>query len=319
MSWVLVCGSIALDFVGHYRGSFATYQQRYDVKALNISLQLAEMRTSFGGCGMNIVYGLHRLDVETIPLSAAGANFMDHYHQHLTELGINTQYIAVDDSLPQCATAMVISDDHGNQITGFHSGASVSELRKLPREIERIDDCRIALLAPEDAPIMLRQARDLHGLGIPVIFDPGQGIAEFTQGEIRELLALSHTVMVNVHEYDILQHNSALAGNEVEERVQRVVVTKSAGGVDVYEDGDVLHVDAVADVDVVDATGCGDAFRAGYLYGVMRDLDTRQCLRMGCLVAAVNLGTRDTQTYDIDEATLRARYESIYGEVLPGG
>ena len=313
MYWVLVCGSIALDFVGRYQGSFQRYQERYDVQALNISLQLAEFRTSFGGCGMNIAYGLHKLSIPVVPLSAAGADYMDHYHQHLTELGIDTGYIAVDPDLARCATAIVISDDHGNQITGFHAGASPSTLRKLPSEIKNIDECRYAILAPEDAPIMLRQARDLNKLGIPIIFDPGQGIAEFSRKDIRELLSLSSRTIFNAHEYEILQKNAGLSAREIEQMMEQVIVTSGAGGVTVYEDDKTVHVDGAPDIRIVDSTGCGDAFRAGYIYGLMRDLDTEVCARIGCVLAATNLENMDTQTYNITQETLFRRYEAIYG------
>jgi len=312
--WVLVCGSIALDSVGRYDGSFAEYQDRYDIKALNISLQLAELRTSFGGCGMNITYGLHKLSTPVTPLSAAGVNFMDHYHQHLTELGISTEYIAVDPSLPRCATALVISDRQGNQITGFHAGASPSLLRKLPSEIDNIEQCRIAILAPEDAPIMLRQARDLHRLDIPIIFDPGQGIAEFTQEDIRELLSLSGTVIANAHEYEILQHNSGLSAEAVEKMVDKVIVTNGANGVNIFAFGKMHHVNGIDEAQIVDSTGCGDAFRAGYLYGFMQGVDANVCAELGCVLAVVNLENIDTQTYETDAAGLWARHEVAYGK-----
>ena len=313
--WVLVCGSIALDFVGRYDGSFADYQDRYDVKALNISLQLTELRTSFGGCGMNITYGLHKLATPVTPLSAAGLNFMDHYHQHLSEIGIRTEYIAVDVSLPRCATAMVISDDQGNQITGFHAGASPSLMRKLPSEIENIEQCRIAILAPEDAPIMLRQARDLSRLSIPIIFDPGQGIAEFSEADIHELLMLSDTVIINAHEYEILQHNSGLSDDAVQNMVDKVIVTNGSKGVNVFTAGKMDHVDGVDKARIVDSTGCGDAFRAGYLYGLMQDAEANVCAELGCVLAAVNLENIDTQTYEIDTTALWARHEAAYGKL----
>ncbi|MDA0789533.1 MAG: carbohydrate kinase family protein [Proteobacteria bacterium] len=311
--WVLVCGSIALDYIGHYQGSFSSYQSRYGVEALNISLQLTDFRTSYGGCGINIAYGLHQLGVPVLPLSAAGANFMDHYHQHLTELGVDTRYIAVDASRPQCATALVISDDHGNQITGFHAGASDSPLRKLPSAIPGIEDCKVAILAPENAPIMLRQARDLKAMGIQTIFDPGQGIAAFQGEEIRELLSLCQSLIINVHEYEILQHNARLGTAEIEQMMGQVIVTHGVGGVDVLQGGEVIHVNAVPDVEVVDATGCGDAFRAGWLYGQMHHLPIRRGAELGCVMAAINLRHRDTQTYRVTEASLLAECDALYG------
>ncbi len=317
--WVLVCGSVAMDYVGRYRGSFASYQSRYDIEALNISLQLADLRSSFGGCGINITYGLKKLDIPVIPLSAAGTDFLDNYQQHLIALGVNSDHIIVDQSFPRCATALVISDDHGNQITCFHAGASISPLRELPRDIDGTEDCQIAILAPEDAPVMLRQGRDLHELGIPVIFDPGQGIAEFSREQILELLLLSDSAIFNLHEYEILKQNAGLTASDLEQMMQRIIITRAAEGVDVFENGTMLHVDAVICHKIADPTGCGDAFRSGYIYGLMHGYDALVSVRLGCLLAAINLEYMDTQTYDVDVKSLTTRYKNSYGESIPSG
>lgn len=315
-SWVLVCGSIAIDLLGNYDGSFDTYEKKYKTKGLNISLQLSEIRSTFGGCGLNITYGLHSLSVPVIPLSVAGMDYFDQYQKHLTNLGIETDYIAVDKSLRSSAKALIISDKQGNQITGFYTGAASSPIRRLPSEIKNIEFCRICILAPERASIMLRQARNLAELEIPIIFDPGQGIADFSEAEINELIHLSHIMMINSHEYQILLENSQLSEEQLLAMLEQLVVTRGAKGVDVYESGGSFHIPAVAGVSVVDPTGCGDAFRAGYVYGLMRNYSTKICARIGCVVASINLEYKATQTYKCDEAILSARYELAYKEML---
>ena len=314
--WVLVCGSIAIDFLGVYDGSFEKYEEKYKIRGLNISLQLTEIRSSFGGCGLNIAYGLHRLSVPVIPLSVAGTDYLDRYQEHLTKIGIETDYIAVDQSLRSSATALVISDKHGNQITGFYAGAASSPIRRLPSEIRNIESCRIGILAPEGASIMLRQARNLAELDIPIIFDPGQGIADFSEAEINELVHLSNIVMINSHEYQILLENSQLSEEQLLDMLEQLVVTRGAKGVDVYESGRCVHVPAVEGISNIDPTGCSDAFRAGYIYGLMGNYSTKICARIGCVIASINLENRDTQTYECDEAILRSRYRSAYGDVL---
>lgn len=317
MSKVLVCGSIAIDLLGMYGGSFADYQARYPINALNFSLQLKELRSSFGGCGMNIVYGLTRLNVESIPLTAAGVNFYDHYRDHLQALGVDLEYIAVDSDYSQCATAIVISDQLGNQITSFYPGASPSPKRKLPSEIAGIDQVGIAVLAPEDAPIMLRQARDLHALGIPVLFDPGQGISEFSRAEVRELLALSDYVIANAHEWEIIQLNGGLTAAEIVADQREVIVTRSEDGVDILKCNEsTVRVPALSPDRIVEVTGSGDAFRAGYVAGLLHNLSSVQCARIGSLMAIYNLEHPETQRYDFTPAAFRRRYESVWSEVL---
>lgn len=314
---VLVCGSIALDLLGRYAGSFADYQQKYPIDALNFSLQLSYLRTSYGGCGMNIIYGLNRLGVDGVPLTAAGANFEDHYRDHLDALGIRTDYIVVDTEYPQCATAIVFSDELGNQITGFYPGASPSPLRPLPRDMDCIDEIAIAVLAPEDAPIMLRQARDLADLGIPVVFDPGQGISEFSADDVRELVDLCDYVITNAHEWEILQLNGRISAGEIIDQTRQVIVTRSAGGVDVYRPGeDRVHVPALRPERIVEVTGSGDAFRAGYVLGLLEGRSPRDSARMGTLAATYNLEAAETQRYDVDRPRFDQRYAAVWGEAL---
>lgn len=313
---VLVCGSIAIDLIGQYRGSFEQYQQKFPVNALNISLQLAGMHTTFGGCGMNITYGLTLVGVDAIPLTSAGRDFRDHYQAHLESNGITTHYIAVDERFENCASCILLGDDLGNQITAFHSGAAVSDQRVLPSEIDGIDEFQFAVLAPEDAPIMLRQARDLSKYGFPVMFDPGQGLAEFKQDELRELLELCDYSICNDHEFDIMQTNAGLSAAEIINQMQQVIVTNGDKGVDIYEQGRAIHVPAVEVPNIVDTTGCGDAFRAGYVLGKVLDLSTTECGRLGNMMAAENLQSRAPQEYHITREDLFERYTSLFGEPL---
>lgn len=312
MASVLVCGSTAIDFIGTYQGSFADYQENYAVAALNISLQLSDMSTSFGGCAMNITYGLQKLGVAAIPLSVVGLDFHHHYEGHLRNLGINLNNVTLDDAFEHCAMGVITSDKHGNQITLFYPGASASDKRKLPSDVHEIDQCMLAVLAPEAAAIMLRQARNLNKLGLPVILDPGQCIADFSQGEITELLALCQYIILNKHELEILLTNGNITRKRVESSMRQVIVTLGADGVDIFEQGKHYHVDAVPMDGVLDPTGSGDAFRAGYVYGMTRQLDPIHCGRLGNLMAAQNLKSPNTQNYEIDELCLKSQYELLY-------
>jgi adenosine kinase len=313
MASVLVCGSAAIDYLGRYAGSFKDYQERFPIAGLNISLQLAKLTSSYGGCGMNIAYGLNRLGVDVTPLTSVGRDFRDHYLGHLEQIGIDTRYVCIDESYEHSAHCIIFSDDLGNQITAFNPGASLSGTHTLPTEIVHYDELKIAMLAPEDAPIMLRQARDIGRTGMQVIFDPGQGLAEFTREEIRELLELSHIVICNDHEWEIMQTNSGMSAEEIV-KTHLAIITRGAGGVDLYRDGEPpCHVDALADREIVDPTGCGDAFRAGYIFGMLENESAEGCAQLGCVMASINLACGETQKYQIDRNGLLEQRQLAYG------
>ena len=323
MQEILVCGSVAIDVIGKYRGKFGDYEKRYGLSKLNVSLQLASVDFSFGGCGMNIAWGLNQLGVGVIPLSVAGSNFRDTYQAHLEHNGIDTTYITVDDSYENCALAVILTDDEGNQLTAFHSGASVSPLRVKPAQVAGIDKVKLALLAPEDAPIMLKQARGLAALGIDFMFDPGQGLADFNKDEVDELINLAESIVVNEHEWEILMKLTASSKQQMLEKVAFIIITAGQSGSKIYaSDGQMFHIPVVPCEDISDPTGCGDAYRAGFLTGLLRGKDLLTCGRVGALVATYNLESRQTQQYQLTSDDFQARYLQVYGESvnlwLPG-
>ncbi len=313
MHRVLVCGSTAIDLVGFYPGSFSEYGENNDVSSLNLSLQLSTLQSSFGGCAMNISYGLHKLGIEAIPLSVVGGDFRERYMPYLQRLGININNVVIDDTFEQGATGIITSDRNGNQITLFYPGAATSALRKKPSGIEGINQCELAILAPEGAPIMLDLARDLSRLEIPIIFDPGQCLAEFTQEEVLELLDLSRYTILNGHELDILLRLGGLNRQSLEQKMALLIVTRGADGVEVSVHGQCHHIPAVAQSEILDPTGCGDAFRAGFIYGLLNQLGPIKSAQLGNLMAAENLRSPHTQNYDIDAAKLRKKCTEYFG------
>ena len=293
---VLVAGSTAIDMTGLYPGDFQKYQSTYPINALNLSFQLAGMESSFGGCAPNIAWGLAQLSVKSIPLSSAGRNFRDQYESHLNRHNIDTRYIAVDDTTENCATCLMINDHRGNQIIGFYAGPN-SPTRKLPNQIPEVDEISLAILGPELPLLTLKQARDLKQLGIPLIFDPGQVVTEYQKADIIEMLELADYVIINTHEFEVIRANSYLSVEAICTRVSEVVVTHGASDVEVlHHDGRTL-VAPIKEMPIVDVTGCGDAFRAGYAYGILNNMSLKSRAEFGCVMAMLNIQTRHTQNY----------------------
>ena len=294
---ILVCGSLAFDHLLRFQGSFQQYQTEYQVEALNASLPIHEYRTCYGGCGGNIAYGLGLLGVATTLLSHAGEDFEDGYRQHLFEAGVNCDYVAIASNSPISARCTIISDNHGNQITGFYPGDAGPETRCLPSQLPNINEIDLAHLGPEAPELMVRQAEDLHQLGIGFIFDPGQWVSKFTQDDLSDLLSQARYVIGNEHEMSVLAATldvpiAALAG-----MTQTLITTRAADGVDVAFDGQQQRVPAVAVPSIVDATGSGDAFRAGLIFGLSKGKDLFEATRLGCQVAACALRSRSPQDY----------------------
>jgi adenosine kinase len=309
---ILVTGSTAIDQTGIYDGSFEDYQASYAIRALNVSFQLADMRTSFGGCAPNIAHGLTQLGINAIPLSSAGRNFVDQYKAHLINLGINIDFIAVADDVPNCASCMMINDAHGNQVIAFYPGPD-NPMRQSPEMLPFINNIALTILGPEEPELTLRQGRILYEHNVPLMVDPGQVISAFSRDQIRELLELAQYLVINHHEFEVLKTNGGLTDEEVFGQVPEVILTRGDKGVAIYSDGRIYDVDAVPDVKVDEVTGCGDAFRAGYAYGIVNKLNLAERGQAGCIMAARNLENPETQRYRITATELAILRTTIYG------
>lgn len=309
---ILVTGSTAIDQTGIYDGSFEDYQANYAIKAFNVSFQLADMRTSFGGCAPNIAHGLTQLGIDAIPLSSAGRNFVDQYKAHLINLGINIDFIAVADDVANCASCMMINDVHGNQVIGFYPGPD-NPRRQSPETLPFIDNIVLTILGPEEPELTLRQGRILFEHNVPLMVDPGQVISAFSRDQIRELLKLARYLVINHHEFEVLKTNGELTDEEVFSQVPEVVLTRGDEGVAIYSREGICHVDAVPDVKVDEVTGCGDAFRAGYAYGIVNNFSLTERGQAGCIMAARNLENPETQRYRITATELDVLRTTIYG------
>lgn len=293
-----------MDHLLRHRGSFKTYQETYGADALNASLPISEYRTCYGGCGGNIAYGLGILGVPTVLLSHAGRDFLTDYQSHLLAHHIDCQFVAVDPEAEFSARCTILSDDHGNQITGFYPGNADASRRASAQAVCEQTNADFALLGPEAPALMSKQARELASANIPFIFDPGQWVSEFTEEELEEMLSFKPMIFANEHEVEVIRAKLAMTLDELSARVPLLARTKGAEGVDLFIDGACHAIQAVkADV-IADTTGSGDAFRAGFIFGLTQGCDLVEAAKLGTIVAARSIAHEDPQGWSINSDEL---------------
>ncbi len=292
----LVCGSLAFDSIATFPGRFADQIMPNQLHVLNVSFLVPTLRREFGGCAGNIAYNLARLGGEPIVLAAVGSDG-DEYLARLRSWGTTTEHVrTVGDSFT--AQAFIITDLDNNQITAFHPGAMQSAHQTpVPPDA----DIRLAIIAPDGRDAMLEHSRQLSDAKIPFIFDPGQGLPMFDGAELRAFVDRARWVAVNDYEAQMLADR---AGRSVEEmsrsHLEGVVVTLGAQGCEVWQQGQKTVVPAVVAAEVVDPTGCGDAFRAAMLYGLERGWSLVECARLGNRLGALKIASRGGQNHVLD-------------------
>lgn len=296
----LICGSLAFDTITTFPGRFAEQILPEQVHILNVSFLVPTLRREFGGCAGNIAYTLAQLGGEPLVLAALGSDGGE-YLQRLQSWGVSTEHIAtITDSFT--AQAIIITDSSNNQITAFHPGAMQSA-QQTP--VPARDDIRIAIIAPDGRDAMIEHAAQLADAGIPFVFDPGQGLPMFDGDELKRFVSQARWVALNDYEARMLcdRTGQTLASLSAS-HLAGVVVTLGADGCDVWEQGVCTHVAGAVATEVVDPTGCGDAFRGALLYGLERGWPLRRCALLGNRIGALKIASRGGQNHRIDRDSL---------------
>ena len=291
----LICGSLAFDTITTFEGRFAEQILPEQLHILNVSFLVPSLRREFGGCAGNIAYSLHQLGGTPLPKAAVGSDGAD-YVARFKALGISTEFIR---EVPQSYTAqaMIMTDRDNNQITAFHPGAmSQAHEARIPLR----DDIRLAIISPDGREAMLQHAEQLHAAGIPFIFDPGQGLPMFDGRELAHFVELATWVTVNDYEGRMLSERTGLSSAELSRRVNGLVVTLGGHGCEVWIDGHKTLVEPVKAEQLVDPTGCGDAFRGALLFGLERGWSLADACALGNRVGAHKIATPGCQNYSLD-------------------
>ena len=298
----LICGSLAFDSIALFDGRFADQILPTQLHVLNVSFLVPTLRREFGGCAGNIAYNLAALGGEPVVVAAIGSDG-DEYRARLAGWGATTDHVRTV-AEAYTAQAFIITDRDNNQITAFHPGAMQwAHETAVPARA----DLRIAIVAPDGRSAMLEHAQQLADATIPFVFDPGQGLPMFDGEELRAFVGRATWVAVNDYEAQMLAERT---GTSIEamsrSHLRGIVVTLGAHGCEVWQQGEKTTVAGVAASEIVDPTGCGDAFRAAMLFGLERGWSLADCARLGNRIGALKIASRGGQNHVLDRTFAEA-------------
>jgi len=296
----LICGSLAFDTITMFPGRFAQQILPEQVHILNVSFLVPTLRREFGGCAGNIAYTLAKLGGEPLVMATVGADD-EEYRARIASWGASTEFVRnVPDSYT--AQAIIITDTDNNQITAFHPGAmQAAHTTTVPTD----RGVRIAIVAPDGRDAMLQHAQQLADAQIPFIFDPGQGLPMFDGAELNRFVSQASWVTVNDYEARMLSERTGLSIEAMSRsHLKGVVVTLGAEGCELWQQGVRTLVPGVPASEVLDPTGCGDAFRAALLYGLERGWSLERCVELGNRIGALKIASRGGQNHVIDRTAL---------------
>jgi len=304
----LICGSLAYDIIMVFNDRFKNHILPDKVHILNVSFLVPSMRREFGGCAGNVAYSLKLLGGGAYPLGTVGDDFGAYAHW-MDDQGIDRRYIkTIEGSFT--AQAYITSDLDDNQITAFHPGAmAFSAQAAVPGDA----GITVGTVSPDSREGMLTHAAQFTEAGIPFIFDPGQAMPLFSREDLLNLTEQATWVAVNDYECALIQERTGLSVQQLAERVQALIVTQGGEGSYVISQGRRIDIPPARAHPLIDPTGCGDAYRAGLLYGLMQGMDWETTGRIASLAGAIKIEQPGTQNHRFTLEQFRARFEDNFG------
>ena len=307
----LICGSLALDTIMVFPDRFARHILPDQTHVLSVSFLVGEMRREWGGCAGNIAYNLKALGGEPVVMATIGDDGGG-YRERL-----DAQRIAADGLRTIAGTftaqAFIITDLDDNQITAFHPGAmNHAEANR----IGDVADIALGIVAPDGREGMRSHVDQFHAAGIPFMFDPGQGLPMFSGDELIEMIDCAKYLAVNDYEGRMLAERTGLSLADIAKRVDALIVTLGGEGSRIYTDGFVLDIPTVPPTELLDPTGCGDAYRAGLLYGIAQGWDWQRTGRLASILGSEKIAARGGQNHVVDRDRLALLYGRHFGGAL---
>jgi adenosine kinase len=308
----LICGSLAYDTIMVFGDRFANHILPDKIHMLSVSFLVPQLRREFGGCAGNIAYNLALLGDTGYPMATVGRDFGP-YQEWMKKSGVPAEHVRTVES-ELTAQAFITTDLDDNQITAFHPGAMQhSHLN----QVAEARDVAIGIVAPDGREGMIRHAEQFAAAGIPFIFDPGQGLPMFGGEDLERFVAQATWVTLNDYEWQLVQQKTGWTAAALVERVSALIVTHGAAGSTIHTRDGAIAIPSAPVRAVVDPTGCGDAYRAGLIHGLLHGLDWRTTGHIASLMGAMKIEARGTQNHHFTRAQFDQRLAEAMAAAAP--
>ena len=304
----LICGSLAFDNIMVFPDRFKNHILPEQIHILNVAFLVPEMRREYGGCAGNIAYNLLLLGGEPLIMATVGDD-AGAYLERLERRALPRTHVRhVPGSFT--APAFITTDLDDTQITAFHPGAmSFSHLNK----VAHARTARLGIVAPDGREVMMQHARDFAAAGVPFIFDPGQGMPMFSGDELLDFMRLANYACFNDYEAKLLSDRTGHSLEHLAGEVEALIVTRGGEGSEIFAAGQYYEIPCVEADQIVDPTGCGDAYRSGLLYGIANGFDWLSTGRLAAVMGAIKIAHRGGQRHQPSREEIGERYQRAFG------
>lgn len=304
----LICGSIAFDKIMQYNGRFGETLLADQLHKVNVSFLVPTLRTEYGGCSANIGYNLNMLGGDPLIMGTIGQDGGE-YLERFESLGISTRGIRKI-SHSYTAQCFVTADLDNNQINAFHPGAMQFSHEN---NVADVGPLRVAIISPDGREGMVKHAGDCAAHNVPFMFDPGQQLPMFSADELLTFLNQATYLSANDYEFELLMNRTGLTLPDIAARLEALIITRGEKGSEIYAKGERHQIPCVKADQIADPTGCGDAYRAGLLFGIVNDFDWPTTGRLASLMGAIKIAHQGGQNHVATAEQIADRFEEEFG------
>ncbi|MCX7627330.1 MAG: carbohydrate kinase family protein [Methylophilaceae bacterium] len=308
---ILICGSLAYDTIMVFHDRFKNHILPDKIHILNVAFLVPDLRREFGGTAGNIAYNLKLLGGSPLIMATVGDDFVP-YANWLNDNGLDMRHVRrIAGSYT--AQAFITTDIDDNQITAFHPGAMN---HSHANRVADAQDVGLGIIAPDGREGMFQHAREFREAGIPFLFDPGQGLPMFSGEELMQFIEQADYVALNDYEAQLMQEKTGQTIEMLAHKVKALVVTLGPRGSVIHAQGRCIEIPCVKAERIVDPTGCGDAYRAGLLYGIAQGWEWEITGRLAAVMGAIKIASRGGQNHRPSREEIAARYHAAFGSEI---
>ncbi len=310
MKKIIVTGSLAFDFIMNFPGKFSDHILPEKIHEINLSFLVNTMTRQNGGTAGNISYNLALLGQNPSLLAVAGNDF-ENYKKSLDKAGVDTSSVSVIEDEPT-ASAYIFTDKVDNQISGFYPGAMNASTNLRIKDYELKNESKVfVVISPNEPRTMVNLAKECIKMNLDYMFDPGMQLPRLSDDEVKKGIEGAKIVVGNDYEMSLITKKIGLP----KEKTSKIWITTMGGKGSVIEhNGEKYSIPPAKPDEVLDPTGAGDAWRAGFLAGFLTGQPLDICGRMGSVCSVYTVEKYGTQTHKFNKKEFRKRYRDNFKE-----
>ena len=307
---ILLTGSVAFDYLMTFPGLFKEQILPERLEKISLSFLVDSMSRQRGGVAPNIAYTMALLGEHPRVMATVGEDF-DEYRLWLDSKGVDTSLMQIVPGL-YTASFFATTDQSNAQIASFYPGAMGVAAKQSLHDVK--DRPNLVVVSPNSPDAMTKFAAECRELKIPYLYDPSQQILRLEGSELIRDMDGAHFLFVNDYEFDLVSKKTGLDLAQMLQHVDVIVVTRGKDGSSVYAAGKEYNIPVVPEVSIVDPTGVGDAFRAGFLAGYARGWSWQLCGQIGSLAATYCLEQNGPQNHSFTRLAFVRRFRQHFDD-----